>query len=150
VLTVYGGKITTYRRLAEAAMQRLTAALGHEHDGTWTGDEPLPGGDIPGGDLAAFTARCQARWPQLPRELIARLARLYGTRMARILGAANTMQELGRDFGARLTQAEVRYLMRQEWARAPADILWRRTRLGLMLPASAVHDLQDAVTQLLG
>jgi glycerol-3-phosphate dehydrogenase len=149
VLSVYGGKITTYRRLAEAALERLMPVLELEPGDCWTADEPLPGGDIPGGDLAAFTARGLTRWPDLPRDLIDRLARLYGTRMARILGAARNIEDLGRQFGAGLTMSEVRYLVEQEWARDADDILRRRTRLGLVLPASAVHDLQDAVAQLL-
>jgi glycerol-3-phosphate dehydrogenase len=149
VLSVYGGKITTYRRLAEAALDRLLPALEREPGDSWTASEPLPGGDIPGADLAGFTARARARWPLLPPELINRLARLYGTRMAGILGAAGSMTDLGREFGATLTMAEVRYLVEQEWAREADDILRRRTRLGLALPASAVHDLQDAVAQLL-
>ncbi|HUG72033.1 MAG TPA: glycerol-3-phosphate dehydrogenase [Steroidobacteraceae bacterium] len=149
VLSVYGGKITTYRRLAEAALERLMPALEREPGDSWTADEPLPGGDFPGGDLAAFTARALTRWPMLPPDLIDRLARLYGTRMARILGAARDIEDLGRQFGAGLTMSEVRYLVEQEWARDADDILRRRTRLGLVLPASAVHDLQDAVAQLL-
>jgi glycerol-3-phosphate dehydrogenase len=149
VLTVYGGKITTYRRLAEAGMQELAPALGIRDDDAWTGDEALPGGDIPAPGLAAFTQRACERWRQLPAALVQRMARLYGTRMSRILGAARTMEDLGRDFGATLTLAEVRYLVEQEWARDAADILWRRTHLALALPASAVHDLQDAVAQLL-
>jgi glycerol-3-phosphate dehydrogenase len=149
VLSVYGGKITTYRRLAEAAMHELAPSLGIRDDDAWTGDEPLPGGDIPAQDLAAFTQRARERWHQLPPELVCRLARLYGTRMARILGPAQSVEELGRHFGATLTLAEVRYLVAQEWARTPDDILWRRTHLALTLPRSAVHDLQDAVAQLL-
>jgi glycerol-3-phosphate dehydrogenase len=127
----------------------LLPALEREPGDSWTASEPLPGGDIPGADLAGFTARARARWPLLPPELINRLARLYGTRMAGILGAAGSMTDLGREFGATLTMAEVRYLVEQEWAREADDILRRRTRLGLALPASAVHDLQDAVAQLL-
>jgi len=149
VLSVYGGKITTYRRLAEAAMERVLAETQAAGSPAWTSDAPLPGGDIPGADLGAFTARALARWPGLPQALVARLARLYGTRMARILGGAHELDDLGHHFGATLTAAEVRYLVEQEWARDAQDILWRRTRLGLALPASAVQDLQDAVAQLL-
>jgi glycerol-3-phosphate dehydrogenase len=154
VLSVYGGKITTYRRLAEAALQRLLPSLGLEVGESWTATEPLPGGDFPGGDLAAFTAHSRQRWPGLPAEVVARLASLYGTRLARILGAARSLQDLGRDFGGGLTAAEVSYLVRNEWARSAGDILRRRTRLAYS-PAftgneSAVDHLQDAVAQLLG
>jgi glycerol-3-phosphate dehydrogenase len=150
VLSAYGGKITTYRRLAEATMQRLLPELQLEGSGPWTGSEALPGGDIPAGDLAAFTARACARWPVMPRPLVERLARLYGTRLANILGGARTIEDLGPRFGDSLTLAEVRYLVEQEWARDAADILRRRTHLAFTLPDSAVHDLQDAVAQLLG
>ncbi len=149
VLSVYGGKITTYRRLAESALDSVLPALGRPAGEGWTAGAPLPGGDLPGADLTRFTAAAARRWPAMPAPLLARLASLYGTRMERLLGAAQRPQELGRDFGAGLSEAEVRYLVQQEWARSAQDILWRRTRLGLSMPASAVDDLQDAVAQLL-
>jgi glycerol-3-phosphate dehydrogenase len=149
ILTVYGGKITTYRRLAETAMAALQPLLHHAESQDWTARDPLPGGDLPHADLAAFTVQCQTRWPDLPAGLITRLARLYGTRCARLLGNARTTLDLGRDYGAGLHAAEVEYLVRTEWARSADDILLRRTRLGLIVDESAVHDLQDTVTQLL-
>ena len=149
VLTVYGGKITTYRRLAEAALDLLQAELGLSAE-QWTAAEALPGGDIPQGDLQRFTAGALQRWPGLPPTLLCRLARHYGTRMAHILGNAQRLEDLGQCFGHDLTLAECRYLVTTEWAGSAADILWRRTRLGIAMPASAVHQLQDAVTQLLG
>lgn len=149
VLTVYGGKITTYRRLAEHALELLGPFLGLPQEGTWTADVALPGGDLAGEDLPAFTAVAQARWPRMPPSLVARLARTYGTRMARVLGDARHAGDLGPCTVADLSQAEVRYLVDTEWARSAADILWRRTHLGLAAPASAVNHLQDAVSQLL-
>jgi len=148
VLSVYGGKITTYRRLAEHAFGQLAPALGVEAQ-PWTALEPLPGGDLPGGDMTRFIEHSRARWPGLPTELVDRLAHAHGTRLALLLGNARKPADLGRDFGAGLTEAEVRHLVRHEWARSADDILWRRTRLGLALPGSAVHDLQDAVAKLL-
>jgi glycerol-3-phosphate dehydrogenase len=148
VLSVYGGKITTYRRLAEHAFEMLAPALGTQRQ-SWTASEPLPGGDVPGADMPRFITHCHERWPGLPGALVERLAQAYGTRIAAVLGGAQSMKDLGRDFGAGLTEAEMRYLVGHEWARSAADILWRRTQLGLCLPASAVHDLQDAVAQLL-
>jgi glycerol-3-phosphate dehydrogenase len=127
----------------------LLPELGGNESAPWTDREPLPGGDMPDADLARFEAHALARWPQLPPALITRLARHYGTRMAHILGAARQLDDLGRRFGEQLTLAEVRYLVETEWARSAEDILWRRSRLGLTLPASAVHDLQEAVAQLL-
>lgn len=148
LLSVYGGKITTYRRLAEHAFGLLAPALRKE-PASWTADEPLPGGDVPDGDMQRFIDHSRARWPALPSALVDRLAHAHGTRLALLLGDARCMADLGRDFGAGLTEAEVRYLVRHEWARSAEDILWRRTRLGLALPASAVDNLQDAVAKLL-
>jgi glycerol-3-phosphate dehydrogenase len=155
VLSVFGGKITTYRRLAEAALEQILAALELPLDAPrmpWTAGVALPGGDLPDGDFPAFVADAQKRWPWLPAALLQRLARLYGSRMTRIIGAARSMAGMGRDFGAGLTQAELDYLVTQEWACSSDDVLWRRTKLGLEMPwrdptGSAVRDLQDAVTQ---
>ncbi len=150
LLSVYGGKITTYRRLAEHALQVLLPELGIDESEAWTDREPLPGGDMPDADFTAFSRRALLRWATLPPAQVARLARLYGTRMARILGNARQLDDLGQRFGEELTLAEVRYLVTTEWARSAADILWRRTRLGLTMPGSAVHDLQETVAQLCG
>ena len=147
VLTVYGGKITTFRRLAEAALSLLRPGAA---DDSWTANVALPGGDFPDADLERFTAHALQRWPFLPQPMVRRLARLYGTRMAQILGAAHDMADLGSCQGLDLTLAEVRYLVEKEWARSADDILWRRTRLGLAASPSAVDQLQYAVAQLLG
>jgi glycerol-3-phosphate dehydrogenase len=149
VLTVYGGKITTYRRLAEAALQLLMPALNLEPGDAWTDQQPLPGGDFAQGDLVAFTDRSKQRWPQIPASLIDRLANLYGSRLSHILDDAQSLNDLGTGFENDLTLAEVKYLVHQEWARSADDILWRRTKLGLRTSPSAVNNLQDAVTQLL-
>jgi glycerol-3-phosphate dehydrogenase len=150
LLSVYGGKITTYRRLAEHALSMVLPALGIRDSDPWTAIEPLPGGDMPDADFNAFEAHALQRWPELPTGLVQRLARTYGTRMAHLLDGATTPTLLGQRFGDSLTLAEVDYLVRHEWARSAEDILWRRTRLGLGLPDSAVNDLQDAVAQLIG
>jgi glycerol-3-phosphate dehydrogenase len=105
---------------------------------------------MPDADFNAFEAHALQRWPELPTGLVQRLARTYGTRMAHLLDGATTPTLLGQRFGDSLTLAEVDYLVRHEWARSAEDILWRRTRLGLGLPDSAVNDLQDAVAQLIG
>jgi glycerol-3-phosphate dehydrogenase len=149
ILSVYGGKITTYRRLAEHALEVLAGELDLEESEAWTATEPLPGGDLPDADLQRFLDHSRHRWPQIPPAMVERLARAYGTRMARVLGTAQHMDELGHDFGAGLTEAEVRYLVQSEWARSAEDILWRRSRMGLRLNPSAVNDLQNAVAKLL-
>lgn len=149
LLSIYGGKITTYRRLAEHALSLLLPRLHEDDREAWTGSEPLPGGDMPGQDFDAFLARALQRWHMLPAALVTRLASHYGTRMARILGNARQQEDLGQMFGTQLSAAEVRYLVQHEWARSAEDILWRRTRLGLAMPDSALHDLQQLVAQLL-
>lgn len=131
VLSVFGGKITTYRCLAEAALEKLLPALGMKDLPPWTDREHLPGGDLPQADLALFTRHAIARWPGLPAALVTRLAGHYGTRMAQVLNGARVPGDLGEDFGGGLTRAEVDYLVREEWALCADDILWRRTKLGL-------------------
>jgi glycerol-3-phosphate dehydrogenase len=135
LLSVHGGKITTYRRLAEAALGRLAPHLGHDAAG-WTDTRALPGGDLPDGDFAGFVHRARERWPGLPAALLERLARHYGTRMARVIGAATDLAGLGEDFGGGLTRAEVDHLVDSEWARTATDILERRTRRGLFVTAA--------------
>jgi glycerol-3-phosphate dehydrogenase len=132
MLSVFGGKITTYRRLAEMALGKLQPQLGgSERD--WTDRAALPGGDLPRADFAAFLTGVRQRWPFLPERQALRMARAYGTRIEKILGTAQTLADLGDHYGAGLRQAEVDYLVANEWAVSAADILWRRTKLGLHL-----------------
>jgi glycerol-3-phosphate dehydrogenase len=131
LLTVYGGKITTYRRLAEAALAKLGPIVAS--GGTWTARAPLPGGNFDPKDLPSVIADVGRRWPFLSDNHARRLVCAYGTRVDRIIGAAKSMDDLGTRFGADLTGAEVRYLMQQEWAETPDDILWRRSKFGLRL-----------------
>ncbi|AMO98634.1 glycerol-3-phosphate dehydrogenase domain protein [Collimonas arenae] len=107
----------------------------------WTADEALPGGDMPNADLAEFHRIFQQRHAWLPVALAARYARTYGTRSARLLDGIHDVAGLGQLFGADLYEAEVRYLMRNEWALTADDILWRRSKLGLRLDASEVARL---------
>ncbi len=132
LLNIFGGKITTSRRLAEEIVDSIGMRIG-ARGGRWTADAPLPGGDIPERDLAAFTADLRAKKPFLSEGLARRLARSYGARVWRWIGAAESLADLGRDFGAGLTCSEVDYLVAQEWARTAEDILWRRSKLGLRL-----------------
>jgi len=146
LLSVFGGKITTYRRLAEAAMAKLTPLIGGSKT-SWTHRKALPGGQIPSTDFAAFAAGVQQRWPFLPVELALRLARAYGTRIGEVLGAAESLAELGHQFGAGLSGAEVDYLRRHEWAHTVEDIAWRRTKLGLHLQPAELADLAQYLRQ---
>ncbi len=141
LLSVIGGKITTFRRLAEAALAKLQPLVGGSSQ-RWTHAAPLPGGDLPDGDLDRFVEDAQRRWAGLPAALIARMARAYGTRMAAILGDAKLIAGLGESFGADLTTAEVDYLTEQEWARSVEDILWRRSKLGLTVTAEDAARLE--------
>lgn len=129
LLTVYGGKITTYRRLAEAALGRLAPYL--RFGAPWTHNTPLPGGDFPHDGVGALAARARGLWPFLSERNALRLVRAYGTRLDRILDGVRAPDELGPSFGDELTGAEVRYLMRHEFAESPDDVLWRRSKLGL-------------------
>ncbi|HLZ67933.1 MAG TPA: glycerol-3-phosphate dehydrogenase [Aliidongia sp.] len=133
LLSIFGGKITTSRRLAEHALEKLEPFLPRQTR-PWTATAPLPGGDLPGGDFDAFLAALRCVKPWLPAELARRLARAYGSRVDRILGDATDMAGLGRDFGGGLTEVEVTYLRDQEWARTADDVLWRRSKLGLHVP----------------
>ncbi len=129
LLNVFGGKLTTYRKLAEEAVDRLGGALGHKQRAWTAHGAPLPGGeqrDIP----ALLETLCLSR-PWLPPAMAQRLARNYGTRAAQVLGSASALEHLGEHFGADLYQAEVDYLREHEWARTAEDILWRRSKLGL-------------------
>ena len=142
MLSIYGGKITTYRRLAEHALEQLRPLLGLSA-GPWTGSAPLPGGDIADADFDGFHAQAGTRYPWLPADMLHRLARAYGTRMERVLGTAASVQDLGRSFGHGLYEAELDYLASREWARSAEDVLWRRSKLGLHMPRPARARIAD-------
>jgi glycerol-3-phosphate dehydrogenase len=135
LLTVYGGKITTYRRLAETALRRLAPYL--KIGRAWTADAPLPGGEFPYDGVEALTARARGLWPFLNEGNARRLVRAYGTRLDRVLGDARKPEQLGEWFGEELSATEVRYLMRHEFAETADDVLWRRSKLGLRMGAEA-------------
>ena len=129
MLTVYGGKITTYRRLAEHALDRLAQAA--KVGPAWTAKAHLPGGDFPCDGLDALVTTTRCAHPFLGAAHAQRLVRAYGTRVDRIIAGARSLDDLGPRFGADLTGAEVRYLMAREWAVTEDDVLWRRSKLGL-------------------
>jgi len=141
VLSVFGGKITTYRRLAEHAMDEIMRFF-PKMGSAWTETAALPGGDIPGADIEAFTQDLIRSKPFLAPDVGRRLARSYGTRVDRFLGNAKKAVDLGRDFGMGLTEAEIDYLTTSEWAATAEDILWRRSKLGLHLPRSAAGEIE--------
>lgn len=140
LLSVYGGKITTYRRLAEHALA-LVAPLFPAVGAAWTGGTALPGGDLPDG-VDAFAVSLCARYPRLDGSLLRRLAASYGTLALAILGDARDLQDLGTHFGAGLFAREVDHLVAREWARSAEDVLWRRSKLGLHLPSDGAVRLE--------
>jgi glycerol-3-phosphate dehydrogenase len=129
-LSVFGGKITTYRRLAEAAMAKLQPFF-PSGGRAWTRTAPLPGGDFPWDEIGEVQAALQARYTFLAADTACRLVRAYGTLAADMLGEARSKAKLGQVFGADLTEREVDWLVRTEWARTADDVLWRRSKLGL-------------------
>ena len=144
LLSIYGGKITTYRRLAEEALERLAPYLrsAKEKEG-WTGKAPLPGGDMDVSAIAALTAELTRKYPFLSPAHANRLAHAYGTRATKLLGGAKSLADLGQSFGATLTESEVRYLISNEWACTAEDVVWRRSKLGLRLSADEITALDE-------
>lgn len=142
ILSVYGGKITTFRKLAEQAVDMLEEPLGIK-SGAWTAPIALPGGDIPGADYDGFLAECKTRYSWMDGVLLNDYVRNYGTRISDIVGNAKEMTQLGHHFGGPLYQAEVQYLVAREWARSAADILWRRSKKGLHTPEGTEKALQQ-------
>ncbi len=135
MLSVFGGKITTYRRLSEQALKKLNATF-PQMGRPWTATAPLPGGDIAVTAFDAWVKDTAGRYPFLDATTARRLAHAYGTRVTTLLDGATSKADLGRDFGAGLSEREVDYLIANEWAETADDILWRRSKLGLrMTPA---------------
>ena len=132
-LSVFGGKITTYRRLSEAALNEIGPHIGVDAGPAWTRAAPLPGGNLGDQDLDAFIEGLATRWPFLEAGTRRRMAKAYGARIGEVLGDAVGLDDMGRHFGADLYEREVRYLMAVEWAQTAQDVLWRRSKLGLRL-----------------
>ena len=148
LITIFGGKITTYRRLAESALAMVAPHLPPPRRASgWTGRQPLPGGDFPMQGIRELSERTRQRYPFLPEATIRRLVRAYGTRVANVLNDARSLADLGKAFGADLSEAEVRYLIRTEWASAVDDVLWRRSKLGLRFSTDQVAELNDFMNQ---
>jgi len=140
LLNIFGGKITTYRKLAEDAWDKLSPHFPGRH-GHWTAGVALPGGDFPVDGVARLTGDLRARYPFLTQNWAARLIRAYGTEAPLILGEAQSAADLGRDFGASLTEAELRWLMTCEYARTAEDVIWRRSKLGLRLGPEQIAEI---------
>jgi glycerol-3-phosphate dehydrogenase len=139
LLNIFGGKITTYRKLAENALKKLTPLIGGGDP--WTADAALPGGDFKVNDRDKLVADLMSDYPFLTDRWALRLIKAYGTEARAILGEASAAKDLGQDFGATLTEAEVKWLMAREYARTAEDIVWRRSKLGLRLTPDQVAGL---------
>ena len=133
LINVYGGKITTYRRLAETALACIAPFVPMKP--AWTGRAALPGGDFGPGGVDEFIAVCAEKYPFVEDANLRRLVAAYGTRIDAVLGNARSAAQLGKSFGGGLTETELRYLVAQEWAETAEDVLWRRTKLGLRMTA---------------
>ena len=141
VLNIFGGKITTYRKLAEHALEKIVAEVGGQAAG-WTAKAPLPGGDFAVDGVEALVSQTRTAYPFLDVRTARRLVRAYGTDAARMLAGATSAADLGRHFGAGLFEREVRWLIAHEFARAAEDVVWRRSKLGLRLSEAEVAALQ--------
>ena len=135
LVNVFGGKLTTHRRLAEEVLRRIAGILG-ERGKPWTHASKLPGGEFAPREFDLQLERLNALYPNLADRFLRRLARQYGTQAAALLGDAVRMSDLGENFGADLTRREVDYLVAREWACTADDVLWRRTKLGLRVTAN--------------
>ena len=141
ILSIYGGKITTYRKLAEHALEKLAPHIGIPRK-SWTAEVPLPGGDMADADFARFLWDAGERHGWLPPEMLLRLSRAYGTRLDTVLGEASSLNDMGEHFGGDFYEKELEYLVSYEFAKCAEDVLWRRSKLGMHLSAEA----QEAVT----
>ncbi|NNU16217.1 glycerol-3-phosphate dehydrogenase [Parvularcula sp. ZS-1/3] len=138
-LSIYGGKLTTYRKLAEHAVDKLVPWLPSADDKAWTRSESLPGGEADFAAWPAARASLRERFGFLPEAVFERMVSAYGDRLPAVLGDASSLEELGRDFGHGLFENELRYLIREEWALSADDVLWRRSKLGQIMSAEQIE-----------
>ena len=146
LLTVYGGKITTHRKLAEAAMEKIGIFFGGRPP--WTAGSSLPGGEFAPDGFYPLVAETIGRWPFLSEPHARRLVRAYGRRAERFLGEAQSMDDLGPRFAGDLTGAELRYMVEHEWAQTAEDVLWRRSKLGLTATAEQRTEISRFIASL--
>ncbi len=146
VISVYGGKITTYRKLAEEVLDLLSGAYpipGH----AWTSMSHLPGGDIANADLEVFLTLCNKRYPWIDQTLLKDYVTKYGTRISTLLEGCGSMDDLGKRMSPGLYEREVAYLMKHEYARSADDVLWRRTKHGLHASSLEIEQLDNWMKQ---
>jgi glycerol-3-phosphate dehydrogenase len=144
LLSVFGGKITTFRKLAEEASDLLCRTLG-SNAGAWTAGAPLPGGDMANARFEPFAQAFAKRHAGLPAPLLRRYARAYGTRASRVVGDAISPAGLGKEIAPGIYEAELRYLRDAEWATCAQDVLWRRSKLGLHVAPDTLGEVTAAI-----
>lgn len=142
VINIFGGKITTYRKLAESMLSKIEDLIG-ERGGRWTADSTLPGGDFEVAGFEALVGELMSQFAFLEERLAVRFVRSYGTKAWQLLGDAKTADDMGVDFGQTLSEREVTYLMEHEWACSAEDILWRRTKLGIRFDKQQIATLNQ-------
>lgn len=140
VINIFGGKITTYRKLAESMLEKIETALGKRKP-SWTANSTLTGGDFKVEEFDSIVADVQAKYAFLEPTLAWRLVRSYGTRALQLLGDAKTVEDMGPQFGGSLTGREVEYLMQNEWAQTAQDVVWRRSKLGIRMSEDQIANL---------
>ena len=146
VVNVFGGKITTYRRLAESMLEKIEDLIGSRKE-SWTADSSLPGGDFAVVDYDLLVSKLQLEFPFLDKALAQRLTRSYGTKAWVMMDGASKVEDMGWNFGGSLTEREVRYLIQHEWAENAEDIVWRRTKLGIRLSDQETKELDNWLQQ---
>ena len=142
VVNIFGGKITTYRKLAESMLEKIEAIIG-ERKGTWTANSHLPGGDFEVTDYDALVSKLKTEFDFLELALTQRLIRSYGTNAWAILKGASNLKDMGQNFGGSLTEREVKYLIQHEWAESAEDVVWRRSKLGIRLSKQDILILDE-------
>ncbi len=142
IVNIFGGKLTTFRRLAESAMELVEEAIGRKGR-PWTHKPKLPGGDFETTAFDQFVERLKGEYPWMEADVIHRLCRQFGTNIRMVLAGARNLSDLGKDFGHGLYEAEIRYLAVNEWARTAKDVLWRRTKLGLKFSSEEANTLDE-------
>ena len=146
VLNIFGGKITTYRELAEDVLGKITSVVENSH-GEWTAGATLPGGDFPVDGVAALMADLRDAYPFLTEAWVRRFVQTYGTLTRAVLGDATEVADLGEDFGAGIHARELDWAMAHEWVRTSEDFIWRRTKLGLRLTPEQTARIDAYITE---
>jgi glycerol-3-phosphate dehydrogenase len=146
VINVFGGKITTYRKLSESMMEKIEALIG-VRSASWTASSHLPGGDFEVADYDLLVSKLEQEFEFLDSLLAKRLIRSYGTNAWTLMKGALNIEDMGQDFGGTLSAREIEYLMKHEWAECAEDVVWRRTKLGIRLDENLIAVIDEWMQQ---